>query len=112
MPANFLNKKAGYVNTGVWSKKAIMEAKRFGEVEVLAASDDRNFTYIPKSFAIPTDLDYLHITTNRNNGLSAALRSEFRLGHLRAVNSHRCPPPRLVYNPFLQTDSIVQMFCV
>ena len=64
IPANFLGKKAGYVNTGVWSKKAIKEAKRYGEVEVLATSEDRNFTYIPKGFAIPTDLDYLHITTN------------------------------------------------
>lgn len=62
--ANFLGRKAGYVNTGVWSKKAIKEAKRYGEVEVLAASDDRNFTYIPKGFAIPEDLDYLHITSN------------------------------------------------
>lgn len=64
IPANFLGKKAGYVNTGVWSKKAIKEAKRFGEVEVLATSEDRNFTYIPKGFAVPADLDYLHITTN------------------------------------------------
>ena len=64
IPANFLGKKAGYVNTGVWSKKAIKEAKRYGEVEVLASSEDRNFTYIPKGFAIPTDLDYLHITSN------------------------------------------------
>ena len=62
--ANFLGKKAGYVNTGVWSKKAIKEAKRYGEVEVLATSEDRNFTYIPKGFAIPEDLDYLHITSN------------------------------------------------
>ena len=62
--ANFLAKKAGYVNTGVWSKKAIKEAKFFGEVEVLASSDDKNFTYIPKGFAIPADLDYLHITSN------------------------------------------------
>lgn len=62
--ANFLGKKAGYVNTGVWSKKAIKEAKRYGEVEVLATSEDKNFTYIPKGFAIPADLDYLHITTN------------------------------------------------
>ena len=62
--ANFLGTKAGYVNTGVWSKKAIKEAKRFGEVEVLASSEDRNFTYIPKGFAVPADLDYLHITTN------------------------------------------------
>lgn len=62
--ANFLGKKAGYVNTGVWSKKAIKEAKRYGEVEVLASSEDRNFTYIPKGFAIPADLDYVHITSN------------------------------------------------
>ncbi len=62
--ANFLNKKAGYVNTGVWSKKAIKEAKLYGEVEVLASSDDKNFTYIPKGYDIPTDLDYLHITSN------------------------------------------------
>ncbi|MEG1700114.1 MAG: 3-phosphoserine/phosphohydroxythreonine transaminase [Alistipes sp.] len=64
VPANFLAKKAGYVNTGVWSKKAIKEAKRYGAVEVLATSEDKNFTYIPKGFVIPADLDYLHITTN------------------------------------------------
>lgn len=64
VPANFLGKKAGYVNTGVWSKKAIKEAKRYGEVEILATSEDRNFTYIPKGFTIPSDLDYLHITSN------------------------------------------------
>lgn len=64
VPANFLGKKAGYVNTGVWSKKAIKEAKRYGEVEILATSEDRNFTYIPKGFAIPSDLNYLHITSN------------------------------------------------
>ncbi len=64
VPANFLNRKAGYINTGVWSKKAIKEAKRFGETEVIASSEDRNFSYIPKNFSIPTDIDYLHITTN------------------------------------------------
>ena len=64
IPANFLVKKAGYVNTGVWAKKAIKEAKRYGEVEVLASSEDKNFTYIPKGFAIPADLDYVHITSN------------------------------------------------
>lgn len=64
IPYNLLEKKAGYVNTGVWSKKAIKEAKLFGQVEVVASSEDRNFTYIPKGFDIPTDLDYLHITTN------------------------------------------------
>ena len=64
IPANFLKSKAGYVNTGVWSKKAIKEAKHYGEVEIVASSEDKNFTYIPKGFEIPTDLDYLYICTN------------------------------------------------
>ena len=64
IPYNLLEGRAGYVNTGVWSKKAIKEAKLFGSVEVLASSEDGNFSYIPKGFEIPTDLDYLHITTN------------------------------------------------
>ena len=64
IPANFLKTKAGYVNTGVWSKKAIKEAKFFGEVQLVATSEDRNFTYIPKGFEIPADLDYLYICTN------------------------------------------------
>ena len=64
IPANFLGKKAGYVNTGVWTKKAIKEAKYYGQVEILATSEDRNFCYIPKGFDIPADLDYLYICTN------------------------------------------------
>lgn len=64
IPYNLLEKKAGYVNTGVWAKKAIKEAKLFGEVNVVASSEDRNFTYVPKGYDIPADLDYLHITTN------------------------------------------------
>ncbi len=64
LPANFLGSKAGYVNTGVWTKKAIKEAKFYGQVEVVASSEDRNFCYIPKGFDIPTDLDYLYICTN------------------------------------------------
>ncbi|MBR5849636.1 MAG: 3-phosphoserine/phosphohydroxythreonine transaminase [Alistipes sp.] len=64
IPANFLGSKAAYINTGVWSKKAIKEAKRYGEVEVIATSEDKNFNYIPKGFTIPTDADYLHITSN------------------------------------------------
>ena len=64
IPANFLGKKAGYVNTGVWTKKAIKEAKFYGEVQILATSEDRNFCYIPKNFEIPADLDYLYICTN------------------------------------------------
>lgn len=64
IPANFLGKKAGYVNTGVWTKKSIKEAKKFGEVEILATSEDKNFNYIPKGFTIPEDLDYAYICTN------------------------------------------------
>ena len=64
IPANFLGKKAAYINTGVWSKKAIKEAKRYGEVEVIASSEDKNFNYIPKGFTIPAEADYLHITSN------------------------------------------------
>ena len=64
IPANFLGKKAGYVNTGVWTKKAIKEAKFYGDVEVVASSEDKNFSYIPKGFDIPADLDYLYICAN------------------------------------------------
>ena len=64
IPANFLGKKAGYVNTGVWTKKAIKEAKFYGDVEVVASSDDKNFSYIPKGLDIPADLDYLYICAN------------------------------------------------
>lgn len=64
VPFNLLEKKAGYINTGVWAKKALKEAKLFGEVETVATSEDKNFSYIPKGYTIPTDLDYLHITTN------------------------------------------------
>lgn len=64
IPFNLLNKKAAYLETGVWAKKAIKEAKLFGEVNVVASSADKNFTYIPKNFTVPADADYFHITTN------------------------------------------------
>ena len=64
VPYNLLEKKAAYLDTGSWSSKAIKEAKLFGEVEVVASSKDKNYTYIPKNFSIPADADYLHITTN------------------------------------------------
>ena len=62
--ANLMKSKAGYINTGAWSDKAIKEAKRYGEVVEIASSKDANFNYIPKGQDIPADLDYLHITTN------------------------------------------------
>ena len=63
---NFLKEggKAGYINTGAWSKKAIKEAKMVGNIEVLASSEDANFNYFPKGYDMPADLDYLHITSN------------------------------------------------
>lgn len=64
VPYNLLNKKAAYLETGVWAKKAIKEAKGFGEVEVVASSADTVYNYIPKNYTIPTDADYFHITTN------------------------------------------------
>lgn len=64
IPFNFLIQKAGYLNTGVWAKKAMKEAKLFGDVVEVASSADENYTYLPKNFDVPTDLDYLHITTN------------------------------------------------
>ena len=64
VPYNFLEKKAAYLNTGVWATKAEKEAKRCGEVVELASSKDKNVTSIPRQFDIPTDADYLHITTN------------------------------------------------
>lgn len=64
VPANLLNKKAAYLQTGVWAKKAAKEAKFYGEVEIVASSEDKNYTYIPKDYVIPTDADYFHITTN------------------------------------------------
>ena len=64
VPFNFLEKKAAYLNTGVWAKKAIKEAKLFGEVVEVASSAESTYTYIPKDFTIPADADYFHITTN------------------------------------------------
>ncbi len=61
---NLLENKAGYVNTGTWSTKAIKEAKMLGEVIEVASSKNANFNYIPKGFEVPQDLDYLHLTTN------------------------------------------------
>lgn len=64
VPYNFLKKKAAYLNTGVWAKKAMKEAKLFGEVVEVASSADANYTFIPKDWTCPEDADYLHITTN------------------------------------------------
>ncbi|MFP4046292.1 MAG: 3-phosphoserine/phosphohydroxythreonine transaminase [Bacteroidales bacterium] len=64
VPYNLFKKKAAYLNTGSWAKKAIKEAKFFGDVDVLASSEDKNFGYIPRDYKIPGDADYFHITSN------------------------------------------------
>ncbi len=69
VPMNLLDDKetVAFTDTGVWSTKAIKEAKLFGKVEVVCSSKESNFTYIPKDFAVPNDAKYLHITTNNTN---------------------------------------------
>ena len=66
VPMNLLDEKetAAYTDTGVWSSKAIKEAKLFGKVEIVCSSKDAGFTFIPKDFAVPNDAKYLHITSN------------------------------------------------
>jgi phosphoserine aminotransferase len=64
VPFNLMEKKAAYLETGVWAKKALKEAEFFGEVVKVASSADKNFTYIPTGYEIPQDADYFHITTN------------------------------------------------
>ncbi len=56
--------KGAYINTGVWATGAIKQAKLVGQVDVIATSEDKNFSYIPKSYTIPSDADYLHFTSN------------------------------------------------
>lgn len=58
------NKKSAYINTGTWADKAIKEANFVGEANVIASSKEDGFTYIPTDYSVPTDVDYLHITTN------------------------------------------------
>jgi phosphoserine aminotransferase len=61
---NLLEKKAGYLNTGTWSDKAVKEAKFLGEVVEVASSSNDNYRNIPKDYKIPGGLDYLHLTSN------------------------------------------------
>ena len=63
-PMNFLNKKAAYLDTGVWASKAIKEAKLFGDVDVVASGKDSHYTVIPKDWTVPADVDYFHYTSN------------------------------------------------
>ncbi len=64
VPMNMMNTRSAYLNTGEWATKAQKEAKLYGEVVEVASSKDRNFSYIPKNYNVPSDADYFHITTN------------------------------------------------
>ncbi len=64
LPMNLLEKKAAYLETGVWAKKALKEAKGIGETVCVASSADKTYCYVPKNYVIPADADYFHITTN------------------------------------------------
>ncbi len=76
VPYNFLEKKAAYLNTGVWAKKAMAEAKNFGETVEVASSADTTYNYIPKNFEIPADADYFHFTSN-NTIYGTEIRKDF-----------------------------------
>ena len=66
VPYNLMSKggKAAYASTGTWAKKAITEAKKFGDTIILCDSSKRNYNYIPKDYIIPTEADYFHCTSN------------------------------------------------
>ena len=83
-PMNLLAKKATYLDTGVWASKAIKEAKLFGEVDVVASSKDRNYSYIPRDYAVPQDADYFHYTSN-NTIYGTEIRKDPDAGKVRLV---------------------------
>ena len=64
VPMNLMNKKSAYLVTGEWATKAFKEGKIYGEAVEVASSKDKNFSYIPKNYVVPSDADYFHITTN------------------------------------------------
>ncbi|MDR3286937.1 MAG: 3-phosphoserine/phosphohydroxythreonine transaminase [Prevotellaceae bacterium] len=76
VPYNLLEKKAAYLDTGVWASKAAKEAVLFGETVIVASSKDKNYSYIPKGWTIPSDADYFHITTN-NTIYGTEIREDF-----------------------------------
>jgi phosphoserine aminotransferase len=76
VPYNLLEKKAAYLDTGVWANKAAKEAVLFGETVIVASSKASNYNHIPKGWTIPTDADYFHITTN-NTIYGTEIREDF-----------------------------------
>lgn len=76
---NFLENKAAYLDTGVWAHKALQQAQGLGNAYALASSADKNYSYIPEGYEIPTDLDYFHITTNNTITVRKSRRISFPL---------------------------------
>lgn len=64
VPMNLMNSKSAYLLTGEWASKAFKEAKLYGDAVEVASSKDKNFSYIPKGYTVPSDADYFHVTTN------------------------------------------------
>ena len=111
IPYNFLIKKAAYLNTGVWAKKAMKEAKLFGEVVEVASSADANYKFIPKDWTVPADADYLHITTNHL--MSCSMFSMYSVSSFTGfVSSKRRCTHGIVEEVLVsQTDAILK-FCL
>lgn len=84
VPYNLLNRKAAYLETGTWASNAIKEACLFGEVDVVASSKEANFTYIPKGYTVPEDVDYFHFTSN-NTIYGTEMRFDPDCGKVRLV---------------------------
>ena len=88
VPLNIMppNNKADYINTGTWSKKAIKEAKRVGEINIAASSEDSNFNYIPKQDALKLtpDASYVHFTSN-NTIFGTEFKTEPEVGNIPLV---------------------------
>lgn len=79
IPFNLLQTKAAYLNTGTWSNKAMKEAKLFGDVIEVGSSADKKFSYIPTGYSVPSDVDYMHITTN-NTIAGTQIKEDFDFG--------------------------------
>lgn len=84
VPYNLLNRKAAYLETGTWATNAIKEARLFGEVDVVASSKEANFTFIPKGYTVPEDVDYFHFTSN-NTIYGTEMRYDPDCGNVRLV---------------------------
>src|SRR5690606_41394376 len=79
VPMNLLPEggKAAYLDTGVWATKAAKEASKLGHVEIVASSSDKNYTYIPKDYSVPSDAAYFHFTSNNTIGKASCREIEY-----------------------------------